>query len=123
VHKSARLPAFLAYLLLIFGWLYVFLWHRDNRLAVYHAKQSIGLVVAAVGTTVGWAVIAWLISWIPFGAILAAASFSLVIAIYGLIAIDWIIGMVYAWQAKTKPVPVLGRVALRMTRLSREHRP
>lgn len=121
MHKPARLPAFLAYLLLIFGWLYVFLWHRDNRLAVYHVKQSIALVVAAVGTIIGWAVIAWLISWIPFGAILGAASFSLVIAVYVLIVIDWIIGMVYAWQAKTKPVPVLGRLALRITRPFRYH--
>lgn len=119
MRNPARLPAFLAYLLLVFGWLYVFLFHRDNRLAIYHAKQSIALVLAAVGTMVGWAVTAWLISWIPFGAVLAAALFSLVIAIYVLIVIDWLIGMVYALQAKAKPIPVLGRLALRMTRRSK----
>ncbi|MCS7219843.1 MAG: hypothetical protein RML36_07125 [Anaerolineae bacterium] len=117
MRKPARLPAFLAYLLPVFGWLYVFLFHRDNQLAIHHAKQSIALALTAVGALVGWMIIAWLISWIPFGAVLAAALFSLVIAVYGLIVVDWLIGMVYALQAKAKPLPVLGRLALRMTRV------
>jgi uncharacterized membrane protein len=111
VSEPKRHPAFLAYLLLVFGWLYVFLFHRDNRLAVHHAKQSIVLTVTAVCAPVIWAVIVWVISWVPYGFLIASSTFSLVIAIYVVLTVDWIIGMVYALRAQIKPVPIVGGLA------------
>lgn len=114
--KPKRHAAFLAYLLPIVGWLYVFLFHRRDEHAVYHAKQSIVLTTTAVGAPAAWAVVAWIVSWIPLaGPIISAALFSLVILIYIFLATTWVIGMVYALQAKMKPVPVLGGWAERIS--------
>lgn len=107
---SSRISAFLAYLLLIIGWLYIFLFCRDDKLAVYHVKQAVMLILTAVGSFVVWVVAGWIISLIPVvGFIIAVALFSLVIATFILLVVDWIIGMIYALQAKSKPLPVVGR--------------
>jgi uncharacterized membrane protein len=107
--------AFLAYLLPIVGWLYVFLFQRKDEFATYHARQSLGLTVMAIGAPVVWAVIAWIVAWFPLvGPVIAAVLFALVILIYILLAVVWVVGMVYALQAKKKPVPVLGGWAERI---------
>lgn len=108
--KHKRTLAFLAYLLSILGWLYVLLFRRRDKLAVYHAKQSLGLTLIAMAASVAWALGAWILSWIPLvGPLVAAATFSLVILTYAFLGVAWIIGMVYALQAKTKPLPLVGR--------------
>jgi uncharacterized membrane protein len=115
VSKPGRNAALLAYLLPIFGWLYVLLFHRKDEFAIYHAKQSVMLTMTAIGAPVAWAVVAWIVSWLPLaGPIIAAALFALVILIYIFLAVTWVIGMVYALQAKVKPVPVLGGWAERI---------
>jgi uncharacterized membrane protein len=115
VSKPGRNAALLAYLLPIFGWLYVLLFRRKDEFALYHAKQSVMLTVTAVGAPVAWALVAWIVSWLPLaGPIIAAALFALVILIYTFLAVAWVIGMVYALQAKIKPVPVLGGWAERI---------
>ncbi|MCK4472196.1 MAG: hypothetical protein KAW49_10470 [Anaerolineae bacterium] len=107
--KPKRYLAFLAYLLPIFGWLYVLLFHKKEKFAVYHAKQSMMLTITAIGAQAVWAVIAWVVSWVPFiGPVIAVALFSLVIATYMLLAVVWITGMIYALQAKARPIPVVG---------------
>ena len=113
--KPKRHLAFLAYFLSILGWLYVLLFHRKDEFAVYHAKQSLALTIVAAGTPAVWAVVAWIISWIPYyGSIIAITLFAFVIASYILLIVDWVVGMVYALQAKTKPVPVIGGWAERI---------
>lgn len=108
--KQERTLAFLAYLLSVLGWLYVLLFGREDKLAVYHAKQSLGLTLVSVGVVIVWAVGAWIISWIPLvGPLIAAASFALVILAYVFLGAAWIIGMVYALQAKTKALPLVGK--------------
>jgi uncharacterized membrane protein len=107
--------AFLAYLLSILGWLYVLLFHRKDKFLLYHAKQSLGLTLAALGGPVVWVGVGWIVSWIPYvGFILAVALFSLLMALYFALVVAWIIGMVNALQAKRKPVPVVGRWAERL---------
>ncbi|MGA9349424.1 MAG: hypothetical protein WBW48_11560 [Anaerolineae bacterium] len=113
--KPKRHAAFLAYLLPVVGWLYVFLFHRKDELAVHHAKQSMVLTMTAVGAPAAWALVAWIVSWIPWaGSVISAALFALVILTYIFLAVIWVIGMVYALQAKMKPVPVLGGWAERI---------
>ena len=107
--------AFLAYLLLIIGWLIVFLFRRDDKFAMYHTKQSVTLVIAAIMVPLMWAVAGWIISWIPFvGFILAVTFFALVIAIALGLFIAWIIGMVYALRGQAKPLPFVGSYARRI---------
>lgn len=107
--QSSKVSAFLAYLLLILGWLYVFILQREDKFAVYHAKQSIMLVIVALVTPIVWAIFGWLISFIPLvGPVIAISAFALVIAAYVTLIVAWIIGMVYALQARSKPLPFIG---------------
>lgn len=107
--------AFLAYLLPIVGSLYVFLFHRQDEFAAYHAKQSIALTVTAVVAPAAWAVVAWGVSWLSLvGPIIAAALFALVILTYVVLVVTWFIGMVYVSQGKMKPVPMFGGWAERL---------
>ncbi len=105
-----RYPAFLAYLLGIFGWLYVFLFHRRDGFAVYHARQSMAITIIAVVTPIVWVVAAWAVSWVPMiGAIAGASLFAFVIMTYIALAVAWVMGIVHVWQAKARPVPFVGR--------------
>jgi uncharacterized membrane protein len=109
VSEPNKTLAFLAYLLTVPGWLYVLLFRRDDRFAVFHAKQSAVLTIVAIGTPLVWLVAGWILSWIPLvGFILAVVLFSLVIAAYAVLIADWIIGMVFALQLKRTPLPVVG---------------
>lgn len=104
-----RIPAFLAYLLLIVGCLYVFIFEREDKFAVFHAKQSLLIMLTALLAPLVWAVGAWLISWLlPFGFALAVALFSLVVAAYLFLAGLWLLGMLYVSQTKVKPLPLIG---------------
>jgi uncharacterized membrane protein len=108
--------AFFAYLLNIIGALYVLLARRNDKFAVYHAKQSLGITLLAIAVFVIWIVVAWIIAWIPYvGFIFAMALFSLVIAAYLVLAIVYILGMKYALDEKMQPVPIFGGLAERIS--------
>ena len=72
--KPSRLPAVLAYLIPVIGWLYVLFFQRKNELAVYHLRQSIGLFLFLIGTLFGWTVIAWVLTWIPLMDVVSSVS-------------------------------------------------
>lgn len=108
METTNRFPALLAYLLLIFGCLYVFIFQRNDEFAIYHAKQSLLIVLTALITPLVWAVVTWLLSWLPFGFLVGVALFATVIATYIFLAIIWLLGMVYVSQTKTKPLPIIG---------------
>ena len=113
--SKQKMLAFLAYLLSILGWLYVLLFQRENKLAVYHAKQSLGLTLVAIGAFVIWLLGSWIISLIPLvGPLIAATTFSQVILAYIFLGVAWIIGMVTALQAKMQPLPLVGKWAERI---------
>jgi uncharacterized membrane protein len=105
----SRYFAFFAYLLNVIGAVFVLLFRRNDQFAVYHAKQSLGLIVLAGVIFLVWAVVGWVISWIPFiGFIFAMAMFALVIAAYIAITISWFLGMKYALGEQMQPVPMVG---------------
>jgi uncharacterized membrane protein len=109
VNAPKRHFAVIAYLVPVLGWLYVLLFQKKDRFASYHAKQSMMLAVAAVAAPLIWAVAAWLLVWVPLlGSVIAAALFALVILAYLSLAALWVAGIVYAVQAKAKPLPVIG---------------
>jgi uncharacterized membrane protein len=109
VETPIRTLAPLNYLLPVIGPLYIISARRQDTVALYHAYQSLALVVAAVVVPVIWGIVAWLLAWIPLaGPLLAAASFALVIATYLVIVIGWIQGIIAAFQTRIRPVPVFG---------------
>ena len=113
VNTSSRVSAFLAYLLLVFGWLYVFLFRRNDQFAVFHAKQSIAAVAVAGIVFAAWAVVAWLTAWLPLGMVLGGALFALVILTFIVVIIAWIYGLIYALQGKSSLIPIVGGIANR----------
>ena len=115
VNRSSQTLAFLAYALLIVGWFLVMLVARRDRFAAYHARQSLALSLALLIAPLVWAVLAWLMAWIPtVGVVVSAASFSLVIGLYLIAIVAWISGMVNAAKAQVRPLPFFGDWARRL---------
>jgi hypothetical protein len=81
---------------------------------MYHLRQSIALSLFLMGTVIAWAVIAWLLAWIPYLAILGIALFALVIAawLFGIVAL--VLGLINALSNRLAPLPGLGRLADRL---------
>jgi uncharacterized membrane protein len=98
----------------VIGWAYVLLAEQQNALAMFHVKQSIGLIVFLIVSFVAWVVIGWLISWIPYGFLVANALFTFVIAafIYGIVA--WFIGIISALRGRAVLLPLFGPYANRL---------
>ena len=112
---SSRVAAFIAYLLGPLGWLYVLLFRRDDRYAVYHTKQSIALAIFMLAAPAVWAVVAWVLTWVPkAGGVTAAMLFPLVILAYFIVAVDWIIGMARALRGRARPLPIVGATAQKL---------
>ena len=114
MNMSSRLPAVLAYLLPVLGWLYVFFFHRRNSLALYHLRQAIGLVLFLLVTLIAWGVVGWLLAWIPYLGILSIALFALVVGVYLYGIVAWLIGIYYALRDRESPLPLFGRLANRL---------
>ena len=113
--KPSQSLAFLSYLLSLPGALYVLLGRRDDAFAVYHAKQSLALVLSAIVVPLIWAIIAWGLAWIPLaGGMISVVLFALVIAAYIALIYSWIVGLVYAWQGRVKAIPFVGTWAGRL---------
>ena len=111
---SSRYLAFVAYLLSLPGALLVLLLRRDDPFVVYHARQSLAIVVAALVTPLLWALVAWATAWIPLaGVVVGLTLFALVIATFIGLIVSWVTGMVFALQGKVKPVPLVGSWAIR----------
>jgi uncharacterized membrane protein len=109
--STPRISAFVAYLLPIFGWLYVILFQRKSAYAVFHTRQAIGLFIFLLIVFGAWIVVGYVLAWIPFGFIVSMALFTMVITafIYGIIA--WVIGMVNALKGKVALLPIFGKIA------------
>jgi len=109
VSRSSRYLAFVSYLLSLPGALFVLLARRDDPFAVYHARQSLSLAIVGIVAPLIWAIVAWLLAWIPtVGAMLGVILFALLIAAYAGILFSWIAGMVYSLKGQVRPLPFFG---------------
>ncbi|MBI5959845.1 MAG: hypothetical protein HY866_13980 [Chloroflexi bacterium] len=114
MNKLSRFPAVVAYLIPVAGWLYVFVFQRKNALAMYHLRQAVGLFVFLAAALAGWAVIAWVLAWIPYMGAVAIGLFTIVIAAYLCGAAIWILGLSHALRMREIPLPIFGRWASRL---------
>jgi uncharacterized membrane protein len=113
MNSAQRLGAAIGYIPVV-GWLYVLLTQQNNKFAIFHVRQAIGLVLYLALIFVIWAVFTWIISWIPYGFLIGNALFALVLAafLFGLIAL--ISGIVNASRGKPSVMPIFGRRSLRL---------
>ncbi len=109
MERSQRWPAFIAYLLPVFGWIYVGVFQSKNQFARFHLRQAIGLFLFLVFIPLVWALVSWLLAWIPYAFILGMAFFSLVMAAFVFGVIAWITGMVNALSYRAAYLPIIGR--------------
>ncbi|HUV05064.1 MAG TPA: DUF4870 domain-containing protein [Armatimonadota bacterium] len=94
---ESRLFAFLAYLLSIIGVLIVILTKKEDRYAVYHAKQSLVLFIGCV--------IAGIVMALPIPVIAQLVSSLL----YLLLFVLWVIGIINSLTGQQKPLPIIGQ--------------
>ncbi len=92
----------------VIGWLYVTIFQREDELAMYHLRQSVGVVLFLIGSLLSWAVIAWLLAWLPYMGAVGIALFTLVIAAYLFGVICWVIGIINALRGQMTPLPGIG---------------
>ncbi len=111
--NPSGVAAAFAYLPVV-GWLYVFLFQHGNKLALFHLRQSVGLILFLVGVLVGWAVVAWILAWIPYVAVISIALFAIVVAayLYGVVAL--VLGVMNALRNRFALLPFFGGFANRL---------
>jgi uncharacterized membrane protein len=94
---ESKLFAFLAYLLGIIGFVLVFLVRRNDKFAMYHAKQSLVLCIS-------WIIVYFVGMAIPF------IGWFIIMPLGNLLLfILWIFGIVNALSGKEKPLPIIGQ--------------
>jgi uncharacterized membrane protein len=98
----------------VVGWLYALLLQRKNAYVVFHAKQAMGLVLFLLAVLAGWAVVGWLLGWVPYGFIISTALFVLVAAATVFAALTLIIGIANALAGRVALLPIFGRQAHRL---------
>ena len=102
--------ALLAYLLPVLGPAYILALRKEDSFSRYHAMQSLSIVAALILAPAVWIVFSWLISLLPFGGVVAAYIFALVVAVYLAVVVAWVVGIVNALRARRSPVPFFGRI-------------
>jgi len=96
--EEGKIFAFLAYLLSIIGFLIVLLAKKDNKFAMYHAKQSLVLFIVY---TIGWIILAF----IP------VLGWAILPVWWILMLVMTIIGIINSFAGKEKPLPLIGKYA------------
>lgn len=96
--EEGKIFAFLAYLLGIIGFVIVLLAKKDNKFAMYHAKQSLVLFIVAV---IGWIIL----MFIPFLGWVLLPIWWIIMLIFT------ILGIINALTGKEKELPIIGKYA------------
>ena len=110
-----KIFAFLSYLLLIPGWLFVLIFRRKHPSELVHARQSMVINIAPILGIVLWFVLTWLVVAIPImGPLFAWFAFALFIVVAIFLIIMWIIGMVRALRGIHKPLAIVGGWAAKL---------
>jgi len=114
MNSSSRVSGILAYVVPVLGWLYVYLFQRQDEFAVFHLKQSVGLGIFLIGTFLLWVVVAWLIALLPYMAVFGITLFTLVIAAYIYGFVLWVKGILNVLRSEMNPLPGIGQRANRL---------
>lgn len=94
---ETKLFAFLGVFLTIIGFIIVYATRKQDKYAMYYAKQGLVLFIAYI--------IAWAIVIVP------VIGWLLSVPLYIFLLILWIIGIIYSLSGEQKPIPLIGEFA------------
>ena len=97
---EGKLYAILAYVLSIIGFILVLAMKKDNKFAMFHAKQSLVLFF-------GW-IIAGVMYMVPFIGVFVGSL------LYIALLVLWIMGIINAASGAEKNLPVIGDLAAKI---------
>ena len=108
-NDEGKIFAIIAYILGIIGFLIVLLAKKENKFAMYHAKQALVLCVAAIIGYVALMIVSMILVFIPvIGPILTTL-------LYLALAVAWIylviVGIINSVNLQEKPLPYIGQYA------------
>ncbi|HET9745809.1 MAG TPA: hypothetical protein VFP97_08855 [Chitinophagaceae bacterium] len=89
----------------LIGWIIAFVLYNNNKskLAAYHIRQSLGLMIAAIALYI----VMFIFLFIPvLGWIISILIYICLIGLFVL----WVFGLVAAINGQEKPVPLLGKI-------------
>lgn len=96
--EEGKIFAFLAYLLSIIGFVIVLLAKKDNKFAMFHAKQSLVLFIVYI---IGWIVLM----------LIPVLGWMLLFVWWIIMLIFTILGIINALTGKEKELPIIGKYA------------
>lgn len=109
VDRGIRTWAVLAYALPVVGAVAGLLLGGRHRLIRWHALQALLLMGLAVAIFCGWAVLAWVLGWIPVvGAITGAMLFAFVPLLAVGLIFAYVAGILLAARGQSATVPLFG---------------
>jgi uncharacterized membrane protein len=112
---SNKIFAFLSYLLLIPGWLFILIFRRKHPSELVHARQSLVINLVPILGIILWFVFSWLVLAIPImGPLLAWFAFALFIVVGIFLIIMWMVGMIRALRGEKKPLAIVGGWAAKL---------
>lgn len=107
---DSKLFAVLAYLLGIIGFLIVLLAKKEDRFAMFHAKQSLVLSIVALIIWIPGSIIASIFFVIPFiGWVIGGLLWMLLLLLSLGLLVFVVIGIINAVNMQEKPLPLIGR--------------
>jgi len=99
--EDGKIFAFLSIFLTIVGFLIVLLTKKDNKYAMYYAKQGLVLFIAYIAV----GIVIMVIGWIPIiGWLITAALWIFMLVL-------WIMGIIYSLSGEEKDIPIIGELA------------
>lgn len=99
--EEGKFWAFVGVFLTIVGFILVLLAKKQNKYAMYYARQGLVLFIAAV--IIG--VAKWLVGWIP------VIGWLVVGVLWIILIVLWIIGLIYSVSGEEKDIPLIGEFA------------
>lgn len=99
-NSESKIFAFLGVFLTIIGFVIVMLVRKDDKYAMYYAKQGLVLFIAGLLVWVISVVLAFLLIGFIIGPILNI-----------ILLILWVIGIIYSLSGEMKPIPLIGKFA------------
>lgn len=102
---ESKVFALLGVLLTIVGFLIVFLTRRNDKYAMYYAKQGLVLFIAAFILQILLGVVLVSLFVVPFISWLIGIALWIC---YVILVVLWIVGIVNSLSGKEKPLPLIG---------------